>query len=377
MSRKPIVRRRERRARPRARGLPCRRREPERPSERRASFATGRPPRPHRTPSCRRRPPLGVQPFPARIDPGPDAPSTQPRRCIRAPPFPPNAAAAMSSGLPSSGIRMPHLIVFSHLRWDFVFQRPQHLLSRLARHYPRRLRRGAGARPGAARLERSAPAPESRCCARTRRSHRRASTTTSSPALEPLLAGYLAEQRSTTTSPGSTRRWRCRCSASCVPRAVVYDCMDELAAVQGAPRQMRQRETALLKMRRPRPHRRPEPVRGQARAASATCSACRAPSTPATSPPRASPDGASRCGAPSAAGRDRPAAPRLLRRHRRAARPRARRRAGRRRPGWQIVMVGPVVKIDPRRCRGGRTCTGSASSPTSCCRSWSPAGMCA
>jgi len=28
---------------------------------------------------------------------------------------------------------MPHLIVFSHLRWNFVFQRPQHLLSRLAR----------------------------------------------------------------------------------------------------------------------------------------------------------------------------------------------------------------------------------------------------
>jgi UDP-galactopyranose mutase len=27
------------------------------------------------------------------------------------------------------------IIVFSHLRWDFVFQRPQHLLSRLARHY--------------------------------------------------------------------------------------------------------------------------------------------------------------------------------------------------------------------------------------------------
>src|SRR5688572_25117431 len=27
------------------------------------------------------------------------------------------------------------LIVFSHLRWNFVFQRPQHLLSRLARRY--------------------------------------------------------------------------------------------------------------------------------------------------------------------------------------------------------------------------------------------------
>jgi UDP-galactopyranose mutase len=32
-------------------------------------------------------------------------------------------------------MRMQHplpLVVFSHLRWDFVYQRPQHLLSRLA-----------------------------------------------------------------------------------------------------------------------------------------------------------------------------------------------------------------------------------------------------
>ena len=26
----------------------------------------------------------------------------------------------------------PVIIVFSHLRWDFVYQRPQHLLGRLA-----------------------------------------------------------------------------------------------------------------------------------------------------------------------------------------------------------------------------------------------------
>jgi glycosyltransferase involved in cell wall biosynthesis len=31
------------------------------------------------------------------------------------------------------------------------------------------------------------------------------------------------------------------------PRAIVYDCMDELSAFKGAPRQMRQRESALLK----------------------------------------------------------------------------------------------------------------------------------
>ncbi|NJS37895.1 MAG: glycosyltransferase family 1 protein, partial [Rhodobacteraceae bacterium] len=28
---------------------------------------------------------------------------------------------------------MDTLIVFSHLRWDFVYQRPQHLLSRIGR----------------------------------------------------------------------------------------------------------------------------------------------------------------------------------------------------------------------------------------------------
>src|SRR5699024_644031 len=31
--------------------------------------------------------------------------------------------------------KMPYLIVFSHLRWDFVHQRPQHLMSRLAQRY--------------------------------------------------------------------------------------------------------------------------------------------------------------------------------------------------------------------------------------------------
>src|SRR5690606_7682799 len=36
---------------------------------------------------------------------------------------------------PRTERNMPHLIVFSHLRWDFVYQRPQRLLSRLARDY--------------------------------------------------------------------------------------------------------------------------------------------------------------------------------------------------------------------------------------------------
>ena len=54
---------------------------------------------------------------------------------------------------------MTHLVVFASMRWAFVYQRPQQLLSRLARHFrvlyveePRR-------EDGPARLECSSPAP--------------------------------------------------------------------------------------------------------------------------------------------------------------------------------------------------------------------------
>jgi glycosyltransferase involved in cell wall biosynthesis len=42
-------------------------------------------------------------------------------------------AASVVSGY--SDVSAPLLVCFSHLRWDFVWQRPQHLLSRAARHY--------------------------------------------------------------------------------------------------------------------------------------------------------------------------------------------------------------------------------------------------
>jgi hypothetical protein len=34
------------------------------------------------------------------------------------------------------GCQMHSLVVFSHLRWNFVYQRPQHLLSRMASRWP-------------------------------------------------------------------------------------------------------------------------------------------------------------------------------------------------------------------------------------------------
>src|SRR5690349_21036601 len=42
------------------------------------------------------------------------------------------AAASCASKLDSG---KPHLLCFSHLRWSFVYQRPQHLISRAAGSY--------------------------------------------------------------------------------------------------------------------------------------------------------------------------------------------------------------------------------------------------
>jgi UDP-galactopyranose mutase len=48
----------------------------------------------------------------------------------------PRVAATTVPGAASRPAKRPPLICFSHLRWDFVFQRPQHLMSRFAKHGP-------------------------------------------------------------------------------------------------------------------------------------------------------------------------------------------------------------------------------------------------
>ena len=66
-------------------------------------------------------------------------------------------------------------------------------------------------------------------------------------------------------SPGSTRRWPCRCAAASTPRVVVYDCMDELSAFKRcAAGSCSSCERELLKARRRGVHRRAEPVPGEA-----------------------------------------------------------------------------------------------------------------
>ncbi len=134
--------------------------------------------------------------------------------------------------------------------------------------------------------------------------------------------------------------------ADLTPRALVYDCMDELAAFKNAPRQMRQRETALLKSADlvltggPRLYEAkrdsnpnvvclPSAVDANhyatARATGDTAAMERAGALQPT-PARASASSASSTSASTSVSSQRLADAD---------------------PTWQIVMVGPVVKIDP------------------------------
>ena len=132
----------------------------------------------------------------------------------------------------SMNSKSPLLVCHSHLRWDWVYQRPQHLLSRLARHWPVLVEEEpvVDDRPpgldllavadGVTVLRPHRPAGDSDFdLGAPRRGLRRGG---------PRAAGRW--------SAGSIRR----CSPTYGDRlgpdqVVVYDCMDELANFAGAP----------------------------------------------------------------------------------------------------------------------------------------------
>jgi UDP-galactopyranose mutase len=141
----------------------------------------------------------------------------------------------------------PDLVVFSHLRWDFVYQRPQHLLSRLAAGrrvlFLEEPMHGEGVtpawalshpRPGVtvARLVTPCPAP----------GFHDDHLETFRPMLHQLLRAehidhYAAWFYTPMALPFAQRL---------APRLTIYDCMDELSAFRGAPPELLRREEALL-----------------------------------------------------------------------------------------------------------------------------------
>ncbi|WP_284734624.1 UDP-galactopyranose mutase [Sphingosinicella terrae] len=150
------------------------------------------------------------------------------------------APARMRSRLPDT------LICFSHLRWDFVFQRPQHLMSRFARscrvifwEEPER------APDGAAPALRTRRCPDSGVTVVTPCLPDGLGEAEQEIALKTLLDDFLADR------PGSLLLWyytpmMLPFSRHVTADCTVYDCMDELANFRFAPPRLLTLEQELI-----------------------------------------------------------------------------------------------------------------------------------
>ncbi len=137
------------------------------------------------------------------------------------------------------------LITFSHLRWSFVYQRPQHLLSRMAKRRPVYFVEEPVFTTGAPHWEVQTPEPN---------------VTVLRPHTPVAAGGFTDEQMPYLRElvRGMTPRFGDRYSAwfytpmalplldELSPQVVVYDCMDELSAFLGAPRQLLELEDRLF-----------------------------------------------------------------------------------------------------------------------------------
>jgi glycosyltransferase involved in cell wall biosynthesis len=140
--------------------------------------------------------------------------------------------------------RVYDLVCLSHLRWDFVYQRPQHLLTRFARE--RRVffveeplygdgprlevrQRGDTLWTAVPHLPHGLTPADEEEAQRT------------------LLDGLLAEHRVRDTVLWYYTPMALAFTRHLRPLAVVYDCMDELSAFRGAPPALVEREADLLR----------------------------------------------------------------------------------------------------------------------------------
>jgi glycosyltransferase involved in cell wall biosynthesis len=139
------------------------------------------------------------------------------------------------------------IVAFSHLRWNFVYQRPQHLLSRLAAKRPVFFIEEPELDPdGPSRWKRSNPQPNVVVL--------RPRTAVKAPgfhpdqlvALEPLIAELATELERTTRLAWLYTPMALSLAEALGPEVIVYDCMDELSLFLGAPPELLSREASLL-----------------------------------------------------------------------------------------------------------------------------------
>ena len=149
---------------------------------------------------------------------------------------------------PPNGAPMDTLIVFSHLRWNFVYQRPQHIMVRLAQRFRVLFVEEPVRSDGPPRLVSVPKGPNLQVLVPHTPIEAPGFHDEQLSLLQPLLAEHLEAG-----GAGDCIAWfytpmALPLIARVSPKLVVYDCMDELSAFKDAPRQLRQRESALMAM---------------------------------------------------------------------------------------------------------------------------------
>jgi UDP-galactopyranose mutase len=142
---------------------------------------------------------------------------------------------------------MTALIVFSHLRWGFACQRPQHLMKALSEHLQVLFVEEPMHTPGAPYLECRALAANLQVLVPHTPLDGVGFHEDQVPVLQHLLDAHL--RRLQLSDYGF---WLCTpmalpIASALKPRVVVYDCMDEHSGLQSAPPLLRQREAATLR----------------------------------------------------------------------------------------------------------------------------------
>ena len=143
---------------------------------------------------------------------------------------------------------MRTLVVFSHLRWNFVYQRPQHLLSRLARRWRVIFIEEPMLKAGHNDLERFDPAANVQVWRPHVTGDAPGFHDDHLPALQRMLSDAMAEEDVSDYWVWFYTPMALPLATELAPHGVVYDCMDELTLFKHAPRQLVQRENALFKM---------------------------------------------------------------------------------------------------------------------------------
>lgn len=142
---------------------------------------------------------------------------------------------------------MNTLLVFSHLRWNFVYQRPQHVLSRIAARWPVIFIEEPVPGAPSNRIEFINAAPGVEVWRPHVRGTEQGMHPTHKAVMQRLLSQALRQRKIEDYWIWFYTPMALPFAEALEPEGVVYDCMDELSMFKDAPPQLLEHEAALFR----------------------------------------------------------------------------------------------------------------------------------